>query len=345
MENIAELKTLLSTPKKIVIVSHRNPDGDAIGSSLGLKHFLTQLDHKVTVAFPSEFPDFVSFLPEANRILIHDSNPDFVENALESADIIFCLDFNSLSRIDNIGDFIKDKCKDKVKVLIDHHLEPEDFAQFTLSEIKASSTAELVYVFIKKLGYENLVNKKLGTCLFTGILTDTGSFKYSTSARLYQIAAKLKEAGVDDYALQFELFNAQTEKQLRLLSHCLGTMEIFHEYNAGIIVLNKRDYEYFNIQRGDTEGIVNFILKIKNVRFAALITEQPKIVKLSLRSKGDFSVQEIAQKYFKGGGHKNAAGGISYAPLRSTVEKFKKILPEYKEELTKEDTTMAMTIS
>ena len=161
MENIAELKTLLSTPKKIVIVSHRNPDGDAIGSSLGLKHFLTQLDHKVTVAFPSEFPDFVSFLPEANRILIHDNNPDFVENALEGSDIIFCLDFNSLSRIDSIGDFIRAKCQDKVKVLIDHHLEPEAFAQFTLSQTKASSTAELIYVFIEMLGYEHLVNKEL----------------------------------------------------------------------------------------------------------------------------------------------------------------------------------------
>ena len=342
MENIASLKTTLSEPKNIVVISHRNPDGDAIGSSLGLKHFLTQLGHKVTVTFPSEFPEFVSFLPEANRIFIHDTNPDFVEKALDESDIIFCLDFNALSRIDNIGDYVSKKCKDKIKVLIDHHLDPEDFADYTLSEIKASSTSELIYVFIEMLGLEELVNKKIGTCLFTGILTDTGSFKYSTSSRLYNIAAKLKSVGVDDYALQFQLFNSQNEKQMRLLSHCLShrSMEIFDEYNTGIIVLNKHDYEYFDIQRGDTEGIVNYILRIKNIRFAALITEQPKIVKLSLRSKGDFSVQEVAQKYFKGGGHKNASGGISYQGLRGTVEKFKKILPEYKEELTKDDNTM-----
>lgn len=339
MENIATLKTLLESPKSIVITSHRNPDGDAIGSSLGLKHFLTQLGHKVTVAFPSEFPPFVSFLPEADKILIHDNHPDFVEKRLLNSDIIFNLDFNALSRIDNMGDFIKSKCKDKIKVLIDHHLEPEDFAQYVLSETSASSTCELVYVFIEMLGKEELVNSNIGTCLFTGILTDTGSFKYGTSSRLYRIAAKLKEVGVDDYSLQFELFNSQTEKQLRLLGHCLShrAMEIFHEYNTGIIVLNKRDYEYFDIQRGDTEGIVNYILRIKNIRFAALITEQPKVIKLSLRSQGDFSVQEIAQKYFKGGGHKNASGGISYQSLRGTVEKFKKILPEYKEALTREE--------
>jgi bifunctional oligoribonuclease and PAP phosphatase NrnA len=344
MENIESLKTLLSSPKKIVITSHRNPDGDAIGSSLGLKHFLKKLDHKITVAFPSEYPDFVSFLPEANYILIHDTNPDFVEKAFDEADIIFALDFNGLSRIDNMGDYIEQHCKEKTKVLIDHHLEPEAFAEFILSDVSASSTCELIYEFIMQLGMEDLVDKTIGTCLFTGILTDTGSFKYSTSPRLYTIAAKLKAIGVDDYALQFELFNSQTEKQMRLLSHCLSNrcMEIFHEYNTGIIVLNKNDYEYFNIQRGDTEGIVNYILRIKNIRFAVLITEQPKIVKLSLRSKGDFSVQELAQKYFKGGGHRNASGGISYLGLRGTVDKFKKILPEYEEQLTKEDETMKL---
>lgn len=344
MENISELKELLSSPKNIVITSHRNPDGDAIGSSLGLKHFLTKLNHKVTVAFPSEYPDFVSFLPDARYILIHDANPDFVEKALDEADIVFALDFNALSRIDSMGDYIAQNCKETTKVLIDHHLEPENFANYTLSDTTASSTCELVYEFVMQLDWEEHVDKRIGTCLFTGILTDTGSFKYSTSPRLYTIASKLKALGVDDYSLQFELFNSQNEKQLRLLSYCLSnqSMEIFHEYNAGIIVLSKSDYEYFNIQRGDTEGIVNFILRIKNIRFAALITEQPKIVKLSLRSKGNFSVQEIAQKYFKGGGHKNASGGISYQTLRGTVEKFKKILPKYKEELTKDDETMKM---
>lgn len=344
MENIASLKEILSEPKKIVITSHRNPDGDAIGSSLGLKHFLLKLGHKVTVAFPSEYPDFVTFLPEANRILIHDNHPDFVEKALTGADIVFSLDYNALSRIDNMGEFIAQNCKEKTKVLIDHHLNPEAFADFTLSQTNASSTCELIYVFIEMLDWLEHLDKKIGTCLFTGILTDTGSFKYSTSPRLYRIAAHLKELGVDDYSLQFELFNSQTEKQLRLLSYCLSpdVMEIFHEYNTGIIVLTKRDYEHFDIQRGDTEGIVNFILRIKNIRFAALITEQPKIVKLSLRSKGSFSVQEVAMKYFKGGGHKNAAGGISYQTIRGTVEKFKKILPEYKEALTKPDDSMVI---
>lgn len=340
MQNITSLKTLLTEqPLHIVITSHRNPDGDAIGSSLGLKHFLKKLGHHVTVAFPSEYPDAVAFLPESEQILIYDNHPDFVEKALDASQMIYALDYNELGRIDTMGDYIKNHCTTQTKVMIDHHLEPDDFAEYILSETTASSTAELIYTFMEQLDMLHLLDKTIGTCIFTGIITDTGSFKYGTSPRLYRVAAALKEVGVDDYALQYEIYNSQTEKQLRLLSHCLSkrSMEILPEYNTGIIVLSKRDYEDFNIQRGDTEGIVNYILKIKSVKLAILITEQPKIIKLSLRSKGDFSVQEIAQKYFKGGGHKNASGGISYQPLAATVNKIKQILPEYREALTREE--------
>lgn len=334
MNNIDSLKDLLAQPKRIAILSHRNPDGDAIGSSLGLQKYLDKIGHDTTVLFPSEFPDFVEWMEGSQEIVIYDNEPERSEEIINNSEMIFCLDFNGLSRIDDLGKFVEAQTETP-KVLIDHHINPEDFADYTLSDTSASSTCELVYDFIQLLGDRENLDVRIATDLFVGILTDTGSFKYSTSAKLYKTAADLVELGVDDYGIQDRLFNSMTEKQLRLLSYCLSNrvMKIFDEYCTGIIVLSQHDYKRFDIQRGDTEGIVNYILKIKHIRFAALITEQPNIVKLSLRSTGDFSVQEIAKKYFKGGGHKNASGGISYQTLWGTVEKFKKILPKYKEQL------------
>ncbi len=332
---IEALKDLLAQPKYIVITSHRNPDGDAIGSSLGLYHYLKKGGHHVQVMFPSEFPDFVAFLPDAETIKIHDDDPDGCNLLLEAADIIFCLDYNALHRVDTMGEVIA--AQDCTKVLIDHHLEPEAFADFTLSETTASSTSELIYDFVKLMGDEDKLDATIGECLFTGILTDTGSFKYSTSAKLFRTVAELTDLGVDNYTLQDKIFNSLEEKNLRLLGHCLyNRMEILDDYKTGIITLSKKDYEYFDIQRGDTEGIVNYLLKLKNVKCAAFIKQQPNVVKISLRSKGDFSVQEIAQKYFKGGGHRNASGGHTFKGLRKTVEILKEVLPEYKEELNKE---------
>jgi len=333
MENIAALKKLLSIPKDIVITSHRNPDGDAIGSSLGLYHFLNKHGHTVRVAFPSEYPDFVSWMPDADKIIIYDIEIERTEEVLKRADIIFSLDYNALARIDKMGEIIEDLPK-ATKVMIDHHLYPDRFADYELSDPTASSTCELVYDFIEMLDAKKDLDKTIGECLYTGIVTDTGSFKYATSAKLFNIVADLMKHGIDDYKIQDLVFNCQTEKQLRLLGHCLhNRMEILPEYKTGIIWLNRSDYEFFNIQRGDTEGIVNFLLKMKNVKVAAFITEQPTIVKLSLRSKGDISVQEICQKHFKGGGHKNASGGSSYQGLKGTLRTFKEILPNYKEEI------------
>jgi bifunctional oligoribonuclease and PAP phosphatase NrnA len=334
MENVLELKALLAAPKHIVILSHRNPDGDAIGSSLATQKYLHKLGHSTKVVFPSEFPDFVEWMEGASEIVIYDKDKDKATEAIKAADMFFCLDFNGLSRIDDLGKIVEAQ-RNIPKVLIDHHIDPEDFADFVLSDISASSTCELVYEFIHLLGDRALLDAHIGTDLFVGILTDTGSFKYATSAKLYRIAADLLELGVDDYNIQDRLFNSMTEKQLRIMSHCLSSrvMKIFDEYCTGIIVLSQHDYKRFDIQRGDTEGIVNYILKIKHIRFAILVTEQPNIVKLSLRSIGDFSVQEIAQKYFKGGGHKNASGGISYQTLWGTVDTLKKIFPKYKDAL------------
>ena len=332
MENIQELKTLLSIPKDVVITSHRNPDGDAIGSSLAVYHYLIKRGHVVQIIFPSEYPSNFAWMKDADKILIYDNEPEISEQMLKKADVIFSLDYNALDRIDKMGDIIG--TLDCPKILIDHHLYPENFADFVLSDTTASSTCELIYDWLEMMDEKKMLDPIIGESIFTGILTDTGSFKYSTSPKLFRIVAELLERGVDDYSLQDLIFNNATEKQLRLLGHCLhNRMEILDEFKTGIITLTKKDYETFNIQRGDTEGVVNFLLTMKNVKIAAFITEQPTIVKISLRSKGDFSVQEIARKHFKGGGHKNASGGASYSGLSATVNKFKSVLPQYLEKI------------
>jgi len=332
MENLPELKALLNLPKDIVIVSHRNPDGDALGASLGLALFLQKLGHSPHVLFPSEYPSIFSWMPGIDDALIFDTDKEETLEQVRKADLIFCLDFNSLDRIDKIGEEIS--ATNVPIVMVDHHIDPEPFAHFALSDTTASSTSELIVDLIRDLGEFRHLDAQIGSCLYTGIVTDTGSFKFSTSAKLFRTVAELLEIGVDDYALQDLIFNALPEKNLRILGHCLANrLEVLPEYHAGIIALTRRDFERFNIQRGDTEGVVNFILKMKHVQMAAFVTEQPNIVKLSLRSKGEFSVQEIASKYFKGGGHRNASGGYSYQGLRTTVNKIKDILPLYKDQL------------
>ncbi|TAK43698.1 MAG: bifunctional oligoribonuclease/PAP phosphatase NrnA [Saprospiraceae bacterium] len=336
MENISELKSLLAIPKDIVITSHRNPDGDAIGSSLGLRHYLEQLGHTVKVTVPSEFPVFLNWMPGASDVLVYDISTEEVQAALKKPDIIFCLDFNSLERIDKMGEIIA-AGKSKV-VMIDHHLIPEPFADFVLHDETASSTSEMIYDFIKLLGDLGKMNLSIGECLFSGILTDTGSFKYSTSPKLFRIVADLLELGVDDVKIQNLIFNSLDEKHLRLLGHVLfNRMEVLEEFHTVLIWLTKEDYENFTISRGDTEGLVNFPLQMKNITMVAFIHEQPTITKISLRSKAGFSVQEIAKKHFRGGGHKNASGGYSYIGLRPTMRMFKSILPEYQSLLLNND--------
>jgi phosphoesterase RecJ-like protein len=328
MENTTELRTLLSVPKDVVIVTHRNPDGDAIGSSLGLSHYLQLMGHNTKVIAPSEYPDFLSWMPQVEKMLVYDTDPEDVKAAIGAAELIFCLDFNSLDRIDKTGELI-DASR---SIMIDHHLLPEPFADFMISDPAASSTCEMVYDFILALGHSAYLTPLVGECLFTGIITDTGSFRYSTSPKLYRVVADLVERGVDDYQVQDLINNSMSEKQLRLLGHCLyNRMEIIDEFHTGIIYLTKEDYTLYDIKRGDTEGIVNYLLKLKNLRVAAFIHEQPTIVKLSIRSKGDIDVQEIARKHFRGGGHKNAAGGASFQSLAVTIRKFKEVLPAYRE--------------
>jgi len=329
-KEIEEIKQLLARPQYVSIITHRNPDGDALGSSLALKIFLEKFSHTVKVILPSEYPKNYGFLPDIKESIVFDLDRERTFETIGKSDIIICLDFNSLDRIDKIGPSIQDSRAKKI--LIDHHLDPEPFADYIFSDIKASSTCELIHRFIMDLDEMRKMDTRIGELLFTGIITDTGSFKYGTNPNTYKTAAHLKEIGVDDYNLQDKIYNTYSEKQLRLLGHCLANrMEVIPEYAAGIIALTKEDYVKFDIQRGDSEGIVNYILMLDGIKVAAFIREQPSIVKLSLRSKGDISVQEIARKHFNGGGHKNASGGAAYAKLEDIVNRFKKVLPNYVE--------------
>jgi len=328
MENIKDLKNILSYPKDVVIISHRNPDGDAIGSSMAFRYFLESYGHVVKVIYPSDYPTSFAFIKGIDQCVIYDSNPPLAEELIKKADVIACLDFNSLDRIDKMGSLVADSKASKI--LIDHHLDPEPFADFELSETTASSTCELVYKFIQLLDEDKKLNTFISELLFIGLITDTGSFKYSTNPYTYEVASSLKKKGADDYKIQDLIHNTMSVKQVSLLGHCLANrMEIIPEYGTGIITLTKQDYSDFDIGRGDTEGVVNYILMMKGMKVAAFITEQPTIVKLSLRSKGDISVQDMARKYFNGGGHKNASGGALYSKLDSVVDKFKAVLPEF----------------
>ncbi len=333
METLKELKQYLSSPRDLAIVVHRNPDGDAIGSALGLFHVLRQMGHTIRLLAPSEYPPVLNWMPGVEAFIIYDLKDQEAKQALERSELVFALDFNALDRIDKMGEYLHHA--GKKMVMIDHHLDPEPFADLQVSDPTASSTCEVLYVMLEQMGLETYINREVADCLYTGILTDTGSFSFSLSSRLFRIAGELLDRGVNNNRLQDLLFNQLPEKHLRILGYCLyKRLEVLPEYHTAIITLSKKDYEYFKIQRGDTEGIVNYLLRIEGVKLAAFIHEQPTITKLSLRSKGDISVKEMAQKYFKGGGHKNAAGGQSFIGLEATVKKFKAILPKYKDILT-----------
>lgn len=325
LSDLDEIKTAVERPSRSVILSHRNPDGDAIGSSLGLMHFLKQKGHTVHVIFPSEYPTDFEFLSGAKDILISDIEPDVVKETLDQANIVWALDFNALDRIDKTGEMVNEL--DCVKIMIDHHIDPEPFADMMVSRTAASSTCELMYDVIMT-GWGKLdMSPTIGTCLMVGILTDTGSLSYAISSELLHKVANLLDMGVDYIDLQQRIFNAAEEKHIRLLGHCLANrMELFADQGVGIIYLNKQDFIDFQIQRGDTEGIVNQLLKLKMVKIAVFITEQPNIIKFSFRSKGNISVADICRKHFNGGGHKNASGGYMHSSLGAAIQKVKDVL-------------------
>ncbi|MDP9046609.1 MAG: DHH family phosphoesterase [Bacteroidota bacterium] len=335
MLDIASLTKLLAQPQKIVITTHHKPDGDAIGSSLGLYNYLIQQGHHAKVITPTDYPIYFGWLPGTEEVIIYTENEKESAALISDADIIFCLDFNALGRINEMGVLVGKS--PALKVLIDHHLEPEDFDDYRYWDINACATAQLVYLFIvQELKNKQLINKDVATCLYTGILTDSASFCLpNTTSAVHRITADLIDAGAVNWHIYDLVYNNSSENRLRFLGICLSKhLEVLHEYNTAIINANRHELQKYGIGTGDTEGIVNYALSISGMRLAAFIVERPDKVKLSLRSKGEFPANDICKKHFNGGGHRNAAGGTSTGTLDEVINQFKLILPEYKKLLT-----------
>lgn len=331
MLEITSLKEVLSEPKHIVITTHHKPDGDAMGSSLGLYNYLVQKGHHAKVITPTDYPIFLHWLPNNSEVLIYPEHEEECKKLVEQADLIFCLDFNSLSRINELGELVR--YASAKKVMIDHHLEPEGFDDYRHWTINACATAQLVYDFIvSQMNEASFINKDVATCLYTGIMTDSGSFRFpNTTPEVHHIVADLISRGAENWKIHQFVYDNFSENRLRFLGHCLlNKLQVFREYNTSLIAVTQDELEQYKIETGDTEGLVNFALTINGIRLAALIIERKDRVKLSLRSTGDFPANEICKKYFEGGGHRNAAGGSSPLPLNDAVEKFKSVLPEYK---------------
>ena len=323
-EDIDTVKQLLSSPKKIVIIPHRNPDGDAMGSTLGLYHFLKLKGHEPVVIAPNEFPDFLAWLPSSDTVKVYEKNVDACNTILQAADIIFTLDFNVLTRT---GDSMAEALKKLTApfVMIDHHQKPDSYAVVTFSDTSFGSTCEMVYHFIQQLGEGLLIDKTIATCLYTGIVTDSGSFRYpSTTGTTHRIVSEFIDLGIDNSNIHSLLFDNHSHNRIQILAKALQNMMVLPAYKTSYTSLSQEELNSFGHSKGDTEGIVNYGLSMKDIVFTAFFTENKDegIVKISFRSKGGFDVNQYAREHFSGGGHINAAGGKSHESLEATIQKF-----------------------
>ena len=330
-EDSIALSELLSTPKKIAIIPHRSPDGDAMGSTLALYHFLLKLDHQATVISPNEFPGFLDWLPSAETVLVYENDKENTTKILQEAELIFTLDFNALHRTGEMEQVLN-KLK-AIFIMIDHHQSPDDFAKFTYSDTSFGSTCEMIYNFILQLGKKELIDKTIANCIYTGILTDSGSFRFpKTTGTTHRIIADLIDLGAENTTIPTLLFDNNSYDRLQLLGRALQNMKVFPEYKTTYISLSQEELDAFNYVKGDTEGIVNYGLTIKGIVFAAIFIEHKdeNIVKISFRSQGDFDVNQFARAHFNGGGHINAAGGKSNLTLKDTIAKFEQLITQIK---------------
>lgn len=318
---------------KVVITTHHKPDADALGSSLALYHYLTKLGKEVTVVTPTDYPVNLHWMPGNDTVVNFEEKPELAESLAKEADIIFCLDFNDLSRINAFGKIVG-SCSAK-KIMIDHHRDPSGFDDYRFWTIETSSTSELIYDFVVKNQGEELIDTDMASCIYAGIIADTGSFRFSsTSSHTHRIAASLIDLGVDSAKIHALLLDNFSLSRYRLMGYVLyKKLQIIPELKTALVYLNQDELQRFNIQTGDTEGFVNFGLGIKGIVFSALIIDRTVMVKMSFRSQGSFPCNEFASAHFNGGGHLNAAGGSSKETLGETVTKFREVLPNYKNKL------------
>ena len=327
IQDIQAIQLLLSTPKKIAIIPHRGPDGDAMGSTLGLYHFLLKNNHHPVVVSPNEFPDFLAWMPGAETVKIFEKDKENCTKILEDAELIFTLDFNALHRTGEM-EHVLAQLKAPF-IMIDHHQKPDDYATFTYSDTSFGSTCEMIYNFILFLGKKHDIDKTIGTCIYTGILTDSGSFRFpKTTGTTHRIIAELIDLGVENTEIPTLLFDNSSFGRLQILGRALQNMKVITEHKTAYITLTQDELNSFGYVKGDTEGIVNYGLSIKGIVFAAIFIEnkEEKIIKISFRSQGDFDVNQFARDYFNGGGHRNAAGGKSEVSMEETISKFEDLV-------------------
>ena len=329
MQQIQNIYPLLGLPKNVVITTHQKPDADAMGSSLALAHFLKGFGHKVTVISPTNWATFLNWMPGCNEVLDYESPNGKANVAIDEANWIFCLDFNTLSRTKRMEE--KLMAAKAEKILIDHHREPqEEVFAYGISNIGKSSTCEMIYDFIVASGNEDKITTEISECIYAGVMTDTGSFRFpSTTASVHKLVAHLKDKGLEHSHIHEELFDNFLENRFRFIGNVLlNRMEIFYEYNTALIAIPQQDLIKYDMRTGDTEGLVNYPLSIKGIKLATIIIDRGEERKSSFRSKGGFDVNTFARKYFNGGGHFNAAGGFNKEPLDEVVAKFKQAMKE-----------------
>jgi bifunctional oligoribonuclease and PAP phosphatase NrnA len=333
MQEIKEIFELLKQPAKVVITMHQKPDGDAMGSTLGLYHFLKQYGHTVTVISPTNWGSFLNWMPGCDNVIDFENKTLESKAIIEEADWLFCLDFNTPSRVKKMEEAIRN-CK-ATKVLIDHHQQPDtEYFNYGISNILKSSTCQMVFDFIMAID-ETKLNKDIAACLFTGLVTDTGSFRFDLAdADVHLMAAKLKQIGVNHGKIYEEIYDNFSENRFRFIGNMLlNRMEVLYEYNTVLIAIPKEDLVKYNINTGDTEGLVNYGLSIFGIKLAAIVIDRTEEIKCSFRSKGEFDCNTFARTYFNGGGHYNAAGGGSKENLQTVIHNFKTAIHEQKQNL------------
>jgi phosphoesterase RecJ-like protein len=329
--DIQAIQLLLSTPKKIAIIPHRGPDGDAMGSTLALYHFFLKNNHNPTVVSPNDFPDFLAWMPGSETVKIYEKDKENCTKILEEAELIFTLDFNALHRVGEM-ETVLEKLPAPF-IMIDHHQKPDDYATYTYSDVAFGSTCEMIYNFISFLDKKQDLDKTIATCIYTGILTDSGSFRFpKTTGTTHRIIAELIDLGVENTVIPTLLFDNSSYSRLQLLGRALQNMKVMMDHKTSYTSLTQDELNSFDYIKGDTEGIVNYGLSIKGIVFAAIFIENKEegIIKISFRSQGSFDVNQFARDYFQGGGHSNAAGGKSDVSMEETLHKFEDLVRNLK---------------
>lgn len=322
-----------NSQKSIVIVPHTNPDGDAMGSVLGLWRVLQNAGFKVKVVSPTKYPEFYHWMDGHDQVIVYSHHHKLAARIIDESDLLICMDFNQISRLGDMKVLIENYSGKKI--LVDHHPFPSDFCDLTISDTSYSSTAELIFSVLWKTDLARYMDKNVATSFFTGIMTDTGSFDFNVSnPNTFETVAELTRMGVNQLDIHAKVYDNYSADRMKLMGFCLSNrMTVYPEYHAACMYISLEDQKAFNFVSGDNEGFVNMPLSIKGVVFSALFTEKDKYIKASFRSKGDFAVNEVSEKYFNGGGHRNAAGGEYYASLTEALSQFEKLLPEFEEKI------------